>query len=191
MPDTPEPVSESRASATERALEALQPIAAKVQTIVGHVRVLAWIYLAGAVALWLALVLPGGVRFSWTFWVSVVGMVAFGAPSIVLFLFYGAPQAVVELPARLLEKAGAGEAQARSLMQSARAPGAAGERTGRLLRSFYELRTLVLESKDLLLEYGVLLRLANPFVLGVVALATVAGFLVVVAAAIALVVVLW
>ena len=154
---------------------------------------LAWIYLAGAVVLWLVLAAPGGMEVSWLLGFSLMGLILLMLPSGILFLFFAGLNSVSKLPARLMEKAEVGETQARSMLETARASelSTSSERGGKLLRSLFDLRKLVLESKGMLLEYAALLRLANPFILAIVGLATVFGFFVVVGALIGVLVLIF
>ncbi len=177
---------------TRQVIAAVQPITDKVQGIVGRVKTLGWVYIAGAAGL-------AGALFSWVSvetsgWFYAAAALVFlllSLPSGILFLFHGALQTVIALPRRLLEKAGVGEASARNVLGAIKASSVdAPVQKTKILRTLSELRGLVLDSKDMLLEYSVLLRLANPFVLGIVAFATVAGFGIVLAAVIALIIVL-
>ena len=127
----------------------------------------------------------------WFYGMAALVFLLLCLPSGILFLFHGALRAVIALPRRLLEKAGVGEASARNMLGAIKASTAeAPVQKTKILRTLSEMRGLVLESKDMLIEYSVLLRLANPFVLGVVAFATVAGFGIAVAAVIGLLIVL-
>ena len=183
--------SEKQPRTTRQILNILQPITEKVHSILGRVRGIVVVYLAGAVALWLVLVLPGGVDVSWVLGFSLLGLLILMIPAALVFLFYLGLVSVVNLPMRLLEKAGVGETHARSMVDTARSAdaGTSSERAGKLLRTLYDVRGLVKDSKGLLLEYTALLRLVNPFVLAIVGIALAAGFLEVVAAVIGLLIV--
>lgn len=177
---------------TQQVIKTVQPIINKVKGIVGRVKTLGWVYIAGAAGLAGALFSWMSVETSgWFYAIAVLVFLLLSLPSGILFLFHGALQAVIALPGRLLEKAGLGEASARNMLGAIKSSTAEApvEKT-KILRTLSELRSLVMDSKDMLIEYSILLRLANPFVLGVVAFATVAGFGIVLAAIVALVVVM-
>ena len=177
----------------EQVLNVLQPITEKVHSLLGRVRWIAWLYLAAAVSLWLVLVLPGGVDASWVLGFSLLGLIVLMIPAGLIFLFYFGLVSVANLPTRLLEKAGVGEMHARSMVDTARSAdaGSSSQRAGKLLRTLFDVRGLVNDSKGMLLEYTALLRLVNPFVLAIVGIALAAGFLEVVAAIVGLLIVLF
>ncbi len=168
----------SEANQTKRLVAAIQPITEKVQSIVGKVKWMAWIYLVSAVVLSGMLFIPFSGTNAWVYAFAASVLLLLTVPSIILFLFHLGLQSIIALPTRLLEKAGAGEASARSMLQTVTSSNRVETtgKKGKLLSTLVELRGLVMESKDLLFEYTALLRLANPFVMGVVGIATVAGF---------------
>ncbi len=177
---------------TQQVLEAVQPIISKVQRIVGKVQGMAWVYLAGALVLTGTLFVPFSSTSTLMYGLALLVLLLFSVPSAILFLFHAVLQSVISLPGRLLEKAGIGEASARTVMQAVRADDKTpvDQKKGKVLRTLVDLRNLVLDSKGMLMEYTALLRLANPFILGIVAAAVVVGFGIVAAAVIALLIVL-
>lgn len=166
----------------------MQPITDRVGGIISKVKKLSWIYLGSALVLWGCLFIPFSIDSSWSYAFAALLLVVLSVPSGILLLFYAGLKSVVALPGRLLEKAGVGEASARSVMQGLRASVSEDAETSKrkLLSTFVELRGLVLESKDMLIEYAAILRLANPFVLGIVGIASIAGICIGFAALIAL-----
>ena len=174
----------------ERIIERIDPIVLRVQSIVGRVKGMVWVYAGGAVVLWGLLFLP----FSGTGWVygfAALILIGLLLPALILMLFYLGLQTVIGLPSRLLEKAGVGETHARAMLDTARLSNKEepSRKVGKLLGTLYEMRTLVLDSKGMLFEYAALVRLANPLVLGVVGIAVVAGFFILAGALIGLVIV--
>lgn len=177
---------------TRQILEAVQPIIDRAGRIVGKVQQMAWVYLAGAALLTGTLFLPFSSTSMLVYGFAVIVLIVLSVPSVILFLFHAVLESVIALPGRLLEKAGIGEASARTMMDAVRSRDAAtvDQKKGRVLRTLVEVRTLVLDSKGMLLEYTALLRLANPFILGIVAGATVIGFGITVTAVIALILII-
>ena len=191
MTDVAPKREENKQRTTTQVIEVLSPIVEKVESIIGKIKGLAWIYLISAVGLWAMIAFFSTTNvMPWLVSLSVLGLVLFALPSVILFLFYGGLKSIVNLPTRLLKKAGTGEENARNMLASARLSNAApsSERAGTILRSLFDLRSLVLESKGMLLEYATLLRLANPFVLALVGIAVVSGFFIVIATVITAVV---
>ncbi|MFK7844272.1 MAG: hypothetical protein AB8G77_03150 [Rhodothermales bacterium] len=198
--ESPEPHSTAESSAgvnagnsthrTQQVIEVIQPIIEKVQGIVGKVKGMAWIYLAAAFVLAGILFLPfsGPNVLMYAFAAAILLLLA--VPSGILFLFHMGLQTVLALPSRLLEKAGVGEASARNILQAVKSTALDKQeiKKKKVLGTLTDMRKLVLDSKDMLIEYTALLRLANPFVLGIVAAATVAGAGIVVAALIAVII---
>ena len=175
---------------TQQLVEIIEPITDRANAIVGKVKGMAWIYLAGAAALWCVMFLPMSVESILLVALAILVLVALGVPSIILFLFHAGLQTIIALPARLLEKAGIGEASARTMMSAVKAsnPEDVDTKKKKLVGTVFELRNLVTESKGMLIEYTALLRLANPFVLGIVGIATLAGFGITLTAIIAIIV---
>ena len=170
--------SSNEVSRTQQLVDIIDPIIDRVQGIVGKVKGMAWIYLAGAFVLWGVIFLPLNTEQLPLLAFSLLLLVVLGIPSVILFLFHAGLQSIIALPARLLEKAGIGEASARTMVHAVKASNKEDVDTKKkkLVGTVFELRTLVMESKDMLIEYTALLRLANPFVLGIVGVATLAGF---------------
>ena len=188
----PDPVKEGEdnRSHTQRIVRVMEPITLKARGIVGKVQWMAWGYLVAALVLTCVLFMPFSSVNVWMYAFATGMLLLLAIPSGILFLFHAGLQSVIALPARLLEKAGVGEASARSILQAVRSDSEqAPEKKGKVLGTLVELRSLVLDSRDMLFEYGALLRLANPFVLGIVGMAAVVGVGIVLAAFIALVVV--
>lgn len=177
---------------TRQILEAVQPIIERARRITDKVRGMAWVYLAGAVLLTGTIFLPFSSTSLLVYGFAVLVLLLLSVPSIILFLFHAVLESVIALPGRLLEKAGIGEASARTMLETVRSrdAGTVDQKKGKVLRTLVEVRKLVLDSKGMLLEYSALLRLANPFILGIVAGATVIGFGIAVMAVIALIIVL-
>ena len=175
---------------TQQVVEIIEPITDRANAIVGKVKGMAWIYLAGAAALWCVMFLPMSASNMLLIALAVLVLVALGVPSIILFLFHAGLQSIIALPARLLQKAGIGEASARTMLSAVKAsnPEDVDTKKKKLVGTVFELRNLVTESKDMLIEYTALLRLANPFVLGIVGIATLAGFGITVTALIAIII---
>ena len=189
--ETPEPDA-LEINRAKQLIQLIQPITERVGAIVSSVKNLSWIYLGSAFVLWGILFIPFSMDNAWSYAFAVLLLALLCIPAGILLLFHAGLQSVIALPRRLLEKAGVGEASTRSVIQSLRAnsPDQVESSKRKLLGTFVELRELVLESKEMLIEYAAILRLANPLVLGIVGIATVAGFCVGIAALIALIVIL-
>ena len=181
------PATTSNRRRTEQVIEVIQPIIEKVQGIVGKVKGMAWIYLGAAFVLAGVLFIPFSSTSALMYAFAAAILLLLAVPSVILFLFHMGLQTVIALPGRLLEKAGIGEASARSIMHAVKSTALQETevKKRKVLGTLTDMRKLVLESKDMLIEYTALLRLANPFVLGIVAAATVVGAGIVAAAVIA------
>jgi hypothetical protein len=180
-----------RAGQVERVVQRIEPIVMRVEGIIGRVRGLAGVYAAAAAVLWGVIFLP--IYSDNLVYYGFIAVVLIGllTPALILLLFYFGLKSVIALPGRLLEKAGLGETQTRTLWEHARLSNrqTPARRTGKLLGTLFEMRSLILDSKGMLLEYAALVRLANPLVLGLVGVAVVSGFFVLAGAVIGLLVV--
>lgn len=188
--DQATPPENDETSRTAQLVSVIEPITDRVKGIVGKVKWLAWIYLVGAAGLWATIFLPFTPEMKPFLTLAFLLLLLLGIPSGILFLFHFGLQSVIDLPARLLEKAGIGEASARTMIHAVKAsnPEHVDSKKKKLVGTVFELRKLVTESKDMLIEYTALLRLANPFVLAIVGIATLAGFGITVAALIGVII---
>ena len=123
-------------------IQLIQPITGRVAGVVSRVKKLSWIYLGSALVLWGCMLLPFSIEGAWSYVFAAFLLVVLSVPAGILLLFYAGLQSVIALPARLLEKAGVGEASARSVVQSIRASGldSADSSKTKLLSTFVELR---------------------------------------------------
>lgn len=172
-------------------IDRINPIVLRVQSIVGRVKGMVWVYAGSGAVLWGILFLPFSGNSAWVYGFAALVLIGLLLPSVILLLFYLGLQTVIGLPGRLLEKAGIGETHARAMLETARLSNKEepSRKVGKLLGTLYEMRSLVLDSKGMLFEYAALVRLANPLVLGIVGIAVVAGFFILVGALIGLVII--
>ncbi|GIV58245.1 MAG: hypothetical protein KatS3mg042_1158 [Rhodothermaceae bacterium] len=106
---------------------------------------------------------------------AAVGLVLLLAPGLLLLLFYVGLRQVAALPGRLARTLDTGRTRTAALYATASAPRAHRWWLARLLRGVLDLRALVAESRDVLLQYAALIRLLNPWTLLAVAAAVVLG----------------
>ncbi len=175
----------------QQLIQTMRPITLRAESISIKVQRIAWLYLLGAVVLTACLFLPFSSQSGLLYASSVVVLLLLSVPSIILFVFHAGLNSIIALPIRLLEKAGIGEASARSML-SAVTNSELGDTEaiqGKILRTLSQLKKQVLESKEMLLEYSVILRFTNPFVLTIVAISTLTGFGILLVAVIAIVIV--
>ena len=129
-------------------------------------------------------------------WVIVLGVVALGLllmPAGVLFLFWAGLRELIGVPDKLVAAAGEGEAQTGALLKTVSRKTEQGKvrRLWRFFRTVLDLRSLVLESKELLLKFAVVMRIANPVFIGVLFVSFVLSLLLIFAAAVSVLVVVF
>lgn len=155
----------------------VQPMVDKAKTIVGTVTTFAGVSLVAGMWLWGLLFYPFVYERWWTWTlVGLVGLV-FLLPSGLLYAFVLGLRQLIELPEELVARTSQGEMQAQQAYHAAVQDPSPQRvrRFGRLLRSVWELRSLVMDSKGLLIQYAALVRLVNPFSLLLLLGALVAG----------------
>ncbi len=128
-------------------------------------------------------------------WVIVLGVSVLGlllAPAGVLWLFWAGLGELIRIPDKLVEMAGEGEGHTDVLLETM-----AGQveprkvrRLWRFFRTVLDLRTLILDSKGLLLQFAVVARVANPVFIGVLFVAFLLSLLLIVVAAVSFFVVI-
>lgn len=122
---------------------------------------------------------------------GLLTLVVFLLPAGVLTLFWVGLRALTRLPDKLLAMADAGEAHAGTLWKTVSAPTESRRvRLWRFFRTVLDLRVLLLESKELLVPFAVIARVVNPVFIGVLFIAFAASFLLMLAAAVSVIVVI-
>jgi hypothetical protein len=112
-------------------------------------------------------------------------------PAGVLTLFWAGLRALTRLPDKLLAMADAGEAHAGTLWETVSAPTEPRRvRLWRFFRTVLDLRSLLLESKELLVPFAVIARVVNPVFIGVLFIAFAVSLLLMLVAVISVLVVI-
>ncbi len=199
--NTPDPASDAQQPASEEGLvrrqgtrlqARLQPIVQIAGAIAGKVRVQAM--LSGVAGLWLWGLLFYPFAGFGRLWVLVLGVVVLGllmSPAGVLFLFWAGLRQLIGVPDKLLEMAGQSETHTHALLETVSSKTDQGKvrRLWRFFRTVLDLRSLVLDSKELLLQFAVVVRIANPVFIGVLFVAFVLSLLLIFTAAVSVMVV--
>lgn len=162
-----------------------------VDATIASVRNLAVVSLLAAGWLWWlvfgALTLRGG----WRIGLGAVGLLAVLAPSVILWLAFWGLREIRSLPNRTRESIIEGRVTADAAWRTARAQADTRTRGAwNVVRALREIWTLVTDSREMLLGYVALARLANPISLVVLLGAVVGGIAEIGVAALSLVVVL-
>ena len=172
----------------------LQPIVQMAEAIIGKVRWQA--VLTGGAGLWLWALLFYPFTTFGRVWVVVLGVVVLGlllAPAGVLGLFWAGLRQLIRVPDKLLAVADEGEVQTGALVETV------GDKTERrklrrlwrFFRTVLNLRALLLESKELLFQFAVVARVANPVFIGVLFVSFVLSLLLIFIAAVSVLVVVF
>lgn len=170
----------------------LQPVVRIASAIVDKVRLQAVVSSAAGLWLWGVLFYPFSSFGNG--WIVVLGIVAFGAlllPAGVLFVFWFGLRELIRVPDKLVAIAGQGEARTGELKEAVAGTSEPrkARRLWRFFRTVLELRSLIIDSKELLLQYAVVVRVANPVFIGVLFFAFVASLLLIFAALVSMLVV--
>ena len=171
----------------------LQPIVQVAEAIVGKVRWQA--VLTGVAGLWLwGLIFYPFAAFG-RVWVLVLAVVTLGlllTPAGVLWLFWAGLRQLIRVPDKLIDAADEGEAQAGTLVETVtdKTERRKIRRLWRFFRTVLNLRGLLLESKELLFQFAVIARVANPVFIGVLFVSFVLSLLLILAAAVSVLVVI-
>lgn len=165
-----------------RVVAQVRPVVQVAEAIVDKVRVQMLLALGSGLWVW------GLIFFPFTafdrVWVIVLGVVVLAvllAPALVLWMFWAGLHELTRIPDKLVAMAGEGEGHTDVLLNTM-AGGTEMRKTHRLWRFFrtvLDLRTLILDSKGLLLQFAVVARVANPFFIGVLFVAFVLSLLLV------------
>ena len=158
------------ASRTQRTVTAVTNLKNRIESIFEKVRVLAISYAVGALVFWGLLFQPFNFSSGITLGLALLLGLAMLIPAGILGVYYLGLSTAMQLPERIVEKAGVGKHQLTQAAGLIPRP-----RINKLLTILWDMRKLFLESKDMLLEYTLLLRLFNPFVLVIVSAAVVVG----------------
>ena len=172
----------------------LRPLVRTAVAIVDKVRFLAAASGGAGLWLWAVLFYPfAGFGQGWRLGLALVVLVLLVLPAGVLLLFWAGLRELIGMPDRLVEMAGQGEDRAGDLLESATdtAEPRRYRRAWRFFRSLIDLRGLLLDSKALLLQFTVVARVANPVFIGALLAAFVLSGLLILAAAVALLVVIF
>jgi hypothetical protein len=153
----------------------LQSVARGAEAVVGKVRTLAVASAVAGLWLWGLVAYPFGFEQLWAWPLAVTGLLLLLIPAAVLFLFYFGLNQLIRLPGNLAAMGTAGREHAGQLYTVSTDDGEPrrSRRRWRFLRTLFELRGLVLESRELLIGSAALVRLVNPVSLVVVAAAVV------------------
>ena len=171
----------------------IRPVVQMAEAIVDKVRVQAILSLASGLWMW------GLVFFPFSsfdrVWVIVLGLVVLGlllTPAAVLGLFWAGLAELTRVPDKLVAMAGEGEDQTGVLLETmaGKTEPRKTRRLWRFFRTVLDLRTLILDSKGLLLQFAVVARVANPIFIGVLFVAFVASLLLIAVAAVSFFIVL-
>lgn len=165
----------------------LQPVVRVAEALVDKVRLQATLALASGVWVWGLMFFPFS-SFD-RVWMIGLGVVVLGlllAPTGVLWLFWAGLRALIRVPDRLVAMAGESEGHTDALLETmaGRTEPRKIRRMWRFFRTVLDLRTLILDSKELLLQFTVVARVANPVFIGLLFVAFVLSLLLIVAAAV-------
>ncbi len=165
----------------------MQPVVQVAEAIVDKVRVQTVLALGSGLWVWGLIFFPFS-SFD-RVWMIVLGVVVLGlllAPAGVLWMFWAGLKELTRIPDKLVEMAGEGEGHTEVLLETM-----AGQteprkvrRLWRFFRTVLDLRTLILDSKGLLLQFAVVARVANPVFIAVLFVAFVSSLLLVFVAAV-------
>lgn len=157
-------------SRTQRALQVVTDLRDRMEGIFKKVRGLAIANALGALVLWALLFQPFDFSSGITLGLAILLGLAMLIPAGILGLYYLGLATAIQLPHRIAEKAGTGKQHLTRAADLIPRP-----RLSKLINVLWDLRGVLLESKDMLLEYTILIRLFNPFVLVLVTGAVVIG----------------
>ena len=171
----------------------LQPVVQVAEAIVDKVRLQTVLTLLSGLWVWGLIFFPFS-SFD-RVWVIVLGVVVLGlllAPTGVLWLFWAGLGELIRIPDKLVEMAGEGEGHTDVLLETmaGQAEPRKVRRLWRVFRTVLDLRTLILDSKGLLLQFAVVARVANPVFIGVLFVAFLLSLLLIAVAAVSLFVVM-
>ncbi len=167
----------------------LEPVARYASSVVGFFGTFAVMAgLAGAV-MWLIIFVPFAPVSVWKIVAAILTAGVLMIPAAVLGVFWIGLGQLVELPARLADTAGQLGDQGRQALASISAPPAGKKgklrRVLPLVRTLVDVRSLLMESRELMLQAIVLVRVANPIMLVFVLVSCVAGGVLILIAAVA------
>ena len=199
--NTPDPASDAPQPASEGGLvqrqatqlqARLQPIVQISAAIADKVRLQA--ILSGMAGVWLWGLLFYPFSAFGKGWVLVLGVVALGllmSSAGVLLLFWAGLRELIGVPDKLLNMAGESKTQTEALLKTASRKTDQGKvrRLWRFFCTVLDLRSLVLDSKELLLKFAVVARIANPVFIGVLFVAFVLSLLLIFVAVVSVMVV--
>ena len=188
MPDEPSPssASQGRAYQVARTLAGLARRLSRAVAILGLTSGLA------GLVLWLLIWWPPELQF-WTVLWAVVTAIPLLGPAAILGLFYQGLSDVLALPERLSKRGSRTVEQSKEAVRAVTVDTSGfGGRVWAVLRQIWALRTVLLENRALLLQYGAILRFLTPGFLLIVVLAAAVSLLLLPLAAVAgLVALLW
>ncbi len=153
----------------------LAVIVAGAAAVLKGVRLLSLTTALSAVLLWSWLFSPFQFNNWWSVVLVTVVLLLLLGPSVVLFFVAVALGQLAHLPRALIERSQEARSHLGTAASSVR-PGAevtGGRRAWTLGRALFDLWTLVVESKGMLLQYAGMVRLANPVSLFIVGIALV------------------
>ncbi len=167
----------------------VEPVARYASSMVSFFATFALMAGIAAVVVWLLIFAPFTALSVWKILFAAVTAGVLLIPAAILGVFWIGLRQLVALPARLAETAGqVGDQGRRALASISPTPSAQKGRFQRvlpLIRTLVDVRSLLMESRELMLQAIVLVRVANPIMLVIVLLSAVAGFVLIAVAAVA------
>lgn len=170
----------------------VQPLAQRARWLLHSVRKVMWVSMASGGWLWGLLVWPWILEGLWQVGVGVVLLGALLVPAGFLWLVQAGLRDVIQLPSRLRQTYDSGREHAVALYETAREGRVvpARNRVWRLGRTIWDMRGLLLDGKEELIRYGLMVRFVNPISLLLLLAALAATGVLVVGAAFGTLVVL-
>ena len=181
--DKPAPPEIQEEIPSSRMASLIEPVARGARSFVGFFGWMSGLSLAAAGLLTLVTFLPFGAFAVWKVAALVVTLLGLSIPGLVLLIFRFGLLEVVELPERLATAATGMIVSSRQSYTAMSEP--ANGKLARLVilvRTLVDIRSLLLQSRDMALRSTMLVRVANPIVL-VVVLASLVVSVILIAAA--------
>ena len=178
----PQPDSENRRliqTHAERLLGYVTPIAHKAAWLAGKVRTLAVLSILSAIVFWILLFVPSFVGQIWFFLLTIAVLVVFLLPGGVQMLLFVVLRQISRIPQEFVSRVQSGEKGVVQLLEMVSRPDEQmrRRRARRFFGILFEIRTLILNSKGLLIQYAGLVRLVHPFMIAVYIISFVACLL--------------
>ena len=186
-PTPPAPVSPGPVASSQPTV--VQALVQRATRLIRPVRSLSTVSVASALWIWGVAAWPFGFTAWWAWALMGIFLVALLLPGALLVVCYLGLREVVNLPEALRTVGDASMTEVGTLQAATQQP--ERRRVWRIGRSLYELGSLAVEAKGLLLGSVALVRMLNPFTLLLLAASTlISGLLALVAVVLLLVVVI-